>query len=272
MMPTMKRREFAPALPIIIAVLLLASQSASALSLPTNDGFVTDAAEIIDADQEARLEQYLKEYGATVGVQTAILTLPSFPPDQSVESVGHEILEKWRIGTSTDGRGILMTYSYGDRLFSMVTTVEMEGDLPKELLNKIIEIDVQPELRDGRYDQAFALGLDSVAKHLTGEYSDGRYDEPKPGHSFGGVLFFFLSLVIISAAAFIGKQTSWWTGLISGIATGLLFAVWYGKWLVLPLFMVLGAIFDTVLTQGKFAASSGRRTHHRRHRRRSFRR
>lgn len=226
---------------------LAPSFDAFAFTLPTNDGFFTDAAQIIDDEQEVQMEQYLKEYAGANGAQTAILTIPSIPAGVTLEELALQILEKWRIGSATDGNGIFMMYAYAERRFIIVTTAALSQVLSSDLLSKIVESDVQPELKEGKYDQAFAAALDSIARHRSGEYSSERFDEPSASASFGSVLLFFIAVIATSAAAYFFKDSRIWAGLIGGILFGSLFGVLHGKFLTLPLLMTLGGVFDLIL-------------------------
>lgn len=251
---------------LFLAVLAMTLPAASrAFTVPTNDGFVTDIAEVIDADQERQLEQYLREFKQETNIIVALVTVSSLGSSVDIDASANDILRKWRVGTSTaDEEGIVMLYGYGDRKLGVAMTPRLMEALPDETVERVIEADVLPQIRDGLYAQAFVSAIDSFHKHLTGDYTDERYEEVEGSGPARAVVLFVISLAFISVASFYGKQSPWWFGAFAGCVMGFVFIAFHRWWLGVPLLTALGAMFDFVLTEHKAHGRRGGRKHRRR--------
>src|SRR5689334_4946651 len=93
---------------MFIGVLLLAPlfqvSRALALDIPANDGYVTDAAGILTADQKKQLTDSLGLYKQQTSSELAVLTIPSLQGGD-IADFGVKVFRQWGIGTKANNNG-----------------------------------------------------------------------------------------------------------------------------------------------------------------------
>lgn len=235
-----------------VAVWLSASQHAHAFVIPPNDGYVTDASGVVPplltADQDAQLEAALTEYHRATGNQLAVVLVRALGYEQ-LEDVSLQIARKYGIGGAEQDNGILLFVSYDDRAVRLEVGHGLEGVVPDIVAKGIIETDITPAFRDGRYYDGIVAAVDSLKKHIGNEYTAERYAQQPSGDGLSAIPFFFLCVVLQWALAIMARTRSWWLGGVFGFFAGFLLAVFYGWWLTIPLLIPLGLFLDFVVSR-----------------------
>ena len=192
-----------------IAMLLLALPLAlHAAEVPPNDGFVTDSAGLLTDDQEAEIERILTDYQRETSNEIAILIIPALS-GSVMSDLAVETGRKWGIGSKENDNGILMILSYADREIHIATGYGLEGAVPDIVAKGIIEEDILPHFRDGDFATGFLAGIESLKKHIGGEYTAEQYDTEEDGSQFGWMVF-VLFIVLNAFGSFLGRSKSWW--------------------------------------------------------------
>lgn len=249
--PTNKR------LLVAVFVALLLPASACAFAVPPNDGFITDTVPLLDAAQDAELEQMLQTYRDQTSNQIAVLILRSLGGEEIADSAV-EVGRKWGIGTRENDNGILMLIAYEDRRMFIATGYGFEGAVPDIVAAGIVEKDIAPLFRDGDYEGGIRAGVEALQKHIGGEYTAERYSTGSGDASgFGQFLFFLLFIGFDFLVALFGRTKSWWLGGVVGAALGGILALLYVWWWSIPVLVVLGLFFDYLVSRG--GGTSGRR-------------
>jgi uncharacterized protein len=232
-----------------VAVLftLLVPLLAGAFDVPPNDGFVTDMANVLTADQDAALEGLLAGYQKETTNEIAVLIVDSLKGEDSAD-VTVEVGRKWGVGTSEDDNGILMLVSYGDREVFIATGYGLEGAVPDVVSKGIIEEDILPQFREGAYYDGILAGIEALKKHIGGEYTAERYSSPDASGAAPFVLF-FLFIVLDYLAALFGRTRSWWLGGVVGGIFGVILAAWFAWWLTIPILVLIGLLFDYTVSR-----------------------
>ncbi len=218
-----------------------------AFTVPVNDGYVTDTTGTLTAQQDADLENSLKQYKDQTSNEIAVLIVPTLS-GATLNEVGVQVGRKWGVGSKENNNGILMLIALQDREMGILTGYGMEGAVPDVVAKGIIDTDITPAFRDGRYFEGIKAGIESLEKHVGGEYKASRYEEPA-WLGFGPGLLFILFIVIDVLAAFLGRSKSWWLGGVLGGVFGLILALIFGWWISIPILVVLGLIFDYVVSR-----------------------
>ena len=232
-----------------LTVLLLASvQHASAFTVPTNDGFVTDEAKVLSPTEEASLEKILSEYRAETSNEIAVLIMPSLH-GESIEDSAVDVGRAWGIGTSEHNNGILLLISLEDRKLFLATGYGLEGAVPDIVARGIIEKDIIPEFREGKYYDGILAGIDSLKKHIGGEYTAERYAESSDTSGSWGFLLFFVFIGLQWMLAIMARTKSWWLGGIFGGIFGVILAFLIGFWIGIPILVALGLFLDYVISK-----------------------
>lgn len=72
-------------------------------------------------------------------VENALVLLDKLPPGTTVEDLAGRLFERWRIGETTSGKGILYLYSQAENVFRIHVSYELEGVLPDILCRGLEE-------------------------------------------------------------------------------------------------------------------------------------
>ena len=232
---------------IAAALLLCASPFAHAITIPVNDGYVTDEAGILADEEEAQIEDVIREYETQTTNQIAIVILPNLEGEDIVESAV-EIGRAWGVGTEKNN-GIIMLMGYEEREIMIATGYGLEGAVPDIVAKGIIDTDIVPAFRDGEYAEGFLAAIESLKKHIGGEYTAERYESSDAGGAISWV-FFALFIFFDVIAAFLSRSKSWWMGGIFGGIFGIILTILYSWWISIPVLVVIGLVLDYLLSKG----------------------
>lgn len=239
---------FFPFFPFTLFTLLFGISIASAAFLvPANDGFVTDIAAILTDDQESALETKLRQYKEKTSNEIAIVILPDLA-GEPIENAGLEIGRKWGIG-SKKNNGILMLVDYTGRNVRFDVGYGLEGAVPDIVTKGIIEMDIVPNFRDGKYGEGLAAAVDALEKHIGGEFTADRYADTESGGPSGGLLFLIAFLLFQWLVSILGRTKSWWLGGVFGGVGGVILAFAFGWWLTIPVLIPLGLFLDFLVSK-----------------------
>ncbi len=230
--------------------LVLGAVPAYAYEIPANDGLVTVATRpdvlVITPEQRDQLAAQLEAYDRATSNQIAIAIVQSLG-GEPIEDVGIEIGRKWGVG-STKNNGILILFSYDDREVRIDVGYGLEGAVPDIVAGGIINEDMIPHFRSGDYFSGFEAAIESLKKHIGGEYTAERYaSEPSSGSL--PYVFFFAFIVFQWLLAILGRTKSWWLGGVLGGVGGIALVVFFGWWLSIPVLIVLGSFLDFIVSR-----------------------
>lgn len=262
----MKRSLVGLALLLTPFVLFAQSEPSSAgFVVPPNDGFVTDTAQLLQSGEEESLEGILSEYQRQTSNEIAVVTVPTLR-GEPIADAAISIGRKWGIGTEQKNNGILLLVSYEDRSMFIAVGYGLEGALPDIVAKGIIEQDIGPKFREGKYGEGILAGVDALQKHIAGEYTSERYAADPAMDGFVPWLIFFAFIVFNFFAAAFARTSSWWLGGIVGGVLGILYTLLVGWWFSIPILVAIGLIFDYLVSKhgigrgGRFGGFGGGRT------------
>lgn len=219
---------------------------AFAFDIPPNDGFVTDAAGILASGEKQQLDQRLQQYKDSTTNEIAIVTVTSLR-GEPIEDIALQIGRKWGVGSSKDN-GILILVSHEDREVRIEVGYGLEGAVPDIVAKGVIDTDIVPHFRDGDYAGGITAALDSLQKHIGGEYTADRYEQS--ADSFVGPWIFLVFFILLQwMIAILGRTKSWWLGGVIGGIGGFLLSLLFGWWLAIPVLIPLGLLLDFVVSQ-----------------------
>lgn len=219
-------------------------------AIPPNDGLVTITQDIPDGviskEQELSLENELLSYERETSNQIAILfvkSLDGYPIDEAAVEIGR----KWGVGTEKNN-GILILASYDDREVMLATGYGMEGAVPDLVAHGIIERDITPLFREAKYYEGLLAAVDSLQKHIGGEYTAERY-ETEGGSGFFAWGIFLIFLIFDWLAALLSRSKSWWLGGIFGGIFGIVLTILFSWWISIPTLVLVGLLFDYIVSK-----------------------
>jgi uncharacterized protein len=137
-------------------------------SLPRPTGFVTDNANVIDSESEARLQSLLTELKSESGVEFAVLTVDT-TGGQPIFDYSLAVAKGWGIGPKdpSKGGGVLLTLAIKDRQWRVQVSRSLEKDLPDEFC-KSLGAQLEASCRQKKYAEGITTFVAAIIKRLEG--------------------------------------------------------------------------------------------------------
>jgi tetratricopeptide (TPR) repeat protein len=141
---------------------------------------IFDYARILD-DIRSSTEEYLAIIKGDYAIEALVVTLPSLPPSQTIESLAAEMFSDWQIGGTTGGRGLLLLLSNEEKLIKIEVAYELE-DVFTDIFCGYIE---DKQLKGYFLSNQVDIGLVAVMEEIEqraqikhqAEYSVAQIDE-----------------------------------------------------------------------------------------------
>jgi uncharacterized protein len=187
----------------LAALLSLTAHTTAADEFPQPQGYVSDFAEILPAEDEARITAVCKQVEDKTTAEIAVVTMPDID-GQSEELYATELFQSWGIGKKSKDNGILLFLTLAERRFRIETGYGLEGLLPDGRLGQIADQKIIPFFRQDQYGQGFYSGTVAIAQIIAADAGiqlslESAPPEPPPGDgaSPGFRIPIFLIILII---------------------------------------------------------------------------
>ncbi len=236
---------------------LLVPSVALAFEIPLNDGYLTQTQQFITTEEEQALEAKLKEFDERTSNQVAILLVQSMS-GASLQDIAVQTGRAWGVGTKEHDNGIVILAALMDREVTMQVGYGLEGAIPDIVAKGIIETDIAPAFVEGKYYEGLDAAVDAIEKHASGEYTADRYSPAVSGSGFGFLVFIVL-FALQFFAAWLSRSKSWWAGGMIGGVVGFVLALLWNWWISIPLLVIVGLVFDYVVSKNPVSRASRRR-------------
>jgi uncharacterized protein len=129
-------------------------------------GRVTDAADILSKDEEARLSDRLAKYEQRTRHQMVVATTASLNGAR-VDNFGTCLGNRWAIGRKDHDDGVLILVAPGERQMRIATGSGMEKTLTDDKALAVVQ-QMTPRFKQGDYAGGLSIGIDAIAAQ-TGE-------------------------------------------------------------------------------------------------------
>jgi uncharacterized protein len=173
---------------------------------PQPQGYVTDAAGVLDARASSALANLLSELDKKADAQVAVVMVKDLG-GRDIESYAVGLYEAWGIGKKGTDRGALILVSVGDRKARIETGYGLEAILPDGLCGEILDQDMIPFFKQGGYSEGILRGAGRVAsvvaKDAGVELSGVRIPASRSSGNGGLSLVLFLLLLFFLAPVFL---------------------------------------------------------------------
>ena len=203
------------ALVALVALLWLPSSAARAAAYraPPLTGHVVDAAGLLSATEKLALDQRMEEIRGRTGFELVAFLVGSLD-GQSIEDVAYGAFNQWRIGRAGKDNGVLLVIAPKERSVRIETGRGVGGALTDLQASDIIQRVIAPPLRDRRYGQAVAAGVDAIAATLTKGTPDAPVSQSlrlswQSILLVGVALTLFIVMLIVSS----GFRSAMWSAL-----------------------------------------------------------
>ena len=145
---------------------LAAPHTAPAQDFPKLTGRVTDAADIIPADAEARLTQKLEALEQQSQRQVVVATIPDLQ-GYDIADFGYRLGREWGIGDAERNDGALLIVAPNERKVRIEVGYGLEPVLTDGLSFLIINQQIVPRFKEGDMAGGIEAGTDAIVAQLT---------------------------------------------------------------------------------------------------------
>jgi uncharacterized protein len=178
--------------------LTLLAPAAHALEIPELRAHVVDRADILPPDRERALEERLERFEQQKGTQVVVHTTPSLE-GLDVETYSIRVAEAWKIGRKKLDDGAILTVAPNERKVRIEVGYGLEGAIPDALGSRIIQEEILPSFRRGRFADGIESGVVAILRLAAGE----KLPEPRRSPGLGNPLLlyaaFFLLMFVLPA-------------------------------------------------------------------------
>lgn len=159
------------ALTALVLALLPQFVRAQPQAPPSPTNFFTDTAGVVPADAAARIERRLREFEKASSNQVLVVVADRVPEGYaSLEEYTNRTAEAWRVGDKSRDNGAVLFVFVGDRKVRIEVGYGLEGALPDALASRIINDEITPRFREGRYGEGVLAGVEAIILATRGEY------------------------------------------------------------------------------------------------------
>ncbi len=160
---------------------------------------VNDYAGVLSQSEVRQLEQKLLSFEDSTSIQLAVVVMQS-TGEYDIADYGDRLAKHWGVGNKKYDNGILLLVAVGDRAVTIRTGYGIEGSVPDVIAYRIIENEIKPAFRSGRYGQGIDNGVDALISYTKGEY---KADPKARGNARDGsgvpvIVIFFIIIILVS--------------------------------------------------------------------------
>lgn len=130
-------------------------------------GWVTDMAQILSLDTEAKINQLISNLERQNGDEIAVVTVPETAPASSPKAFTTMLFKYWGIGKKGKNNGVLFLVSKSDHRVEIETGYGIERILPNTRVSNIIDSQIIPHFKQGDFDGGILAGTQALVRSLS---------------------------------------------------------------------------------------------------------
>ena len=142
-------------------------------AFPALTGRVVDEAGILEPDEEAGLADRLAALEGRTTDQLVVATVPSLQ-GLGIDDFSQRLGNHWGIGRADRSNGVLLVVAPQERRVRIAVGYGLEPILTNARSSEIIERDLLPAFRQGRWNEGISAGVDSIIATLVAEADTPR--------------------------------------------------------------------------------------------------
>ncbi len=155
---------------MVLLMLIAVAAVAAAQQLPGYRGFVNDFAGVIEGREAQAMEQLIAGLQQATGAEIAVVTVQSFAPFGSIEEFGVALASEWGVGRAGEDNGVVIILAMQEREVRIEVGYGLEGALPDGRVGAILDQQVLPAFREGRWGAGLNGAVQGVAAFVAQEY------------------------------------------------------------------------------------------------------
>jgi uncharacterized protein len=138
---------------------------------PPPRDFFTDSTGRIPVEIGAQIEQKLRDLERASSNQVLVVVGDRVPESYAgIEEYANRTAQAWRVGDRARDNGAVLFVFLGDRRMRLEVGYGLEGALPDALASRIINDEIAPRFREGRFGEGLLQGVDAIVRATRGEY------------------------------------------------------------------------------------------------------
>ena len=133
---------------------------------------VTDYTGTLSSSEISALENKLVAFDDSSSSQIAVVIIKTLD-GYDVAQYANDLFNKWGIGGKKNNNGVLVLVAMEEHKMRIECGYGMEGALPDAISKRIIENDMKPAFKGGRYYDGLDKATDNIIAYTKGEYTGG---------------------------------------------------------------------------------------------------
>lgn len=163
------------------------------------NNFSKEFSDFLSQPEEEALEKKLDAFAETTSNQIVVLIvddLAGMEPYEYATKVG----EEWKVGNAKEDNGIVIlikpTGGKGERKTFIATGRGLEGAIPDYTCNEIVENELLPAFKDGKFYEGVDKATDVLMSLAKGEYNSDQYAKKNKKNDMLKVIIVLVVIVI----------------------------------------------------------------------------
>ena len=223
-------------------------------SLPTLNEPVIDQANILTPAQKQQLSQRILQLHQQGKAQIGVVIVPT-TGQEDIFDFAMRVAQQWQLGNAKQDNGLLMAIAVNDRRIQILTGYGLEGVLPDIITHRIIDQQITPYFKQGRYGAGIDAGLMEIENilnqdpEIAAQAADALKErqaqalQAQQAHEKTMMMALFILLAGIIGSYIVGRRLSASTAAVAALAAGLV----NGAGLIVSILMA-GAIFVLLIS------------------------
>ncbi|MDO5561897.1 MAG: TPM domain-containing protein [bacterium] len=196
------------ALFLVVLICLFFVPSALALAVPnkSDEFYVQDLANVIDAEAESEFIARSQALAAQDGTQIVLLTIPSLEGD-SLEEFSLKTARDWSIGSAEKNNGVLILLVMDSHDIRIEVGYGLEGVLPDGLTGRLQREYLISRLKEGDYSGGVLALQQALIDTINGKEV---WTEEIKNQSENDDWIFSVTIFAVVISFYLASQKNWW--------------------------------------------------------------
>jgi uncharacterized protein len=191
---------------LFLFLIFYVSTAKADFKIPSLTGPVVDDAHVLSYEDSRIAETVIRRLYESGQAQLVLVTLPSLE-GQTIEQIGIQIADKWKLGTKEQDNGIILIAAVQERKMRIEVGQGLEGTIPDAVANRIIEDIIVPSIHNSDLSKGLSTGVFAIAQRidpnvLNGMDSSNIAQRPS-GRRIRDGLGFLIFIIIFLAIKFL---------------------------------------------------------------------
>ena len=186
----------AAALTILLAGAAVAAPAVRVRLPDAPPRFLYDEPGLLSRDERAAIEDSLMKFDRQ-GVEIGVAIFSTIHGDP-IEDVSLALAEKWRPGREDRDNGLLVVVALEERSTRIEVGYGLEGLIPDAVAGRVIQYDMTPAFREGRFGDGIARAVSNLARAARGEAIPEPQQVTLP--SWLPIVFIIIMLIVMISA------------------------------------------------------------------------